>query len=745
VTETGGGVIWTNPALPPPWDPPAGEQWVWDAALGRWVAKVSPTQLDADPIKDPNPPPPPPPPPDGGGAGGDGGDGSGAGGDGGDGSGASGDSGKQIDGGFTLGPGPGTGDGGSGGKGLGRVVAGGLAGAIAIGVGAYGFTRGGSSTTGGGSSNNAAAGDAATTPRNNKVVIWNKWGRSKPDTTLINELMVHFHNEHYEVTYYNDPTEGGADNGTATLDTFAKAASEASIVIFDSHGFDPAVANVEVIGCGEKAIYRVPGDLPPSSATPLPSSAPQPSSCTIQPFVHEDVPNLVVEWYPDTPQGIAQRDNRYSYLLTHGWDESELTASGWRAPNSGKAFSTDGQDASLRAVLMLTAKGVAHVFAGKKLSIIGGITCHSLVFSPFTNADNYFGYKLPVYPAQSQSDFERLFNLLTGHGGVPKRDTQTAYDSGGYSSDFQLSGTQKIVLSPAVQSVTPPDGTLLRSGRATPGEVDFDAKMGASHADGIVKVSGCGATIDSAKWDTTDSKLTFQLRIPSNPPPGNATLTIGNTDARASPDGFANELDGNQDPAGASSGLEPNRDNYMWTVSCSSEPTPPTAPSTTAVAGLCNPGDVMLSVHIYGRAEIGMSYRDSTSSEDQTSWPAGNAPFPNLHPPYSQPWLRYGCFLKGTTMHLTFANDREPWTEFSRTTGQECQLDRHLAKGASYQPDVWSAPLSCTFQLQVNTEINAYWAEVTGGGNGGPAFTIFDFAEYPACISGQDPNYCPRL
>jgi len=176
-------------------------------------------------------------------------------------------------------------------------------------------------------------------------------------------------------------------------------------------------------------------------------------------------------------------------------------------------------------------------------------------------------------------------------------------------------------------------------------------------------------------------------------------------------------------------------------------PTPSRSPSastrqTTAASfpesGACNPGDVKLAIHLYGRADVQMTYRDATSAEDQTGWPAGNAPFPNSFPKFPAPWLRYGCFHRGATVHLTFNNADEPWLAFSRTEGGGCNVSRPLTKGRTYTPAEWSAPLSCNIGLQVDTEMNAYWAE--------PAFIngpLTAFAEFPACLPNGSPGYCP--
>lgn len=171
--------------------------------------------------------------------------------------------------------------------------------------------------------------------------------------------------------------------------------------------------------------------------------------------------------------------------------------------------------------------------------------------------------------------------------------------------------------------------------------------------------------------------------------------------------------------------------------------TPALAPTPTTgsfpASGSCNPGDVKLTVHLYGHIDIAMTYHDDATSSDQTSWPAGNAPFPNSFPAYPAPWLRYGCFHAGTTVRLTFNNADEPWTAYSRTTGGGCELSRPLTKGRSYTPAELSAPLGCDIGLQhVDVDVSAYWANADFAGA-----TLTDYAEFPACLPTTTPGYCP--
>lgn len=187
--------------------------------------------------------------------------------------------------------------------------------------------------------------------------------------------------------------------------------------------------------------------------------------------------------------------------------------------------------------------------------------------------------------------------------------------------------------------------------------------------------------------------------------------------------------------------------NSFGGAGATSRPTPSGSPALTAApttaasfpeSGTCNPGDVKLTVHLFGRTDIAMTYQVGGASGDQTSWPAGNAPFPNSFPAFPAPWLRYGCFPRLATVHLTFKNADEPWTALSRVTGGVCGLSRPLTKGRTYSPAELSAPLSCDVGLQVDTELNAYWAE--------PSFVnsaLADFAEFPACLPGGTPGYCP--
>jgi hypothetical protein len=181
----------------------------------------------------------------------------------------------------------------------------------------------------------------------------------------------------------------------------------------------------------------------------------------------------------------------------------------------------------------------------------------------------------------------------------------------------------------------------------------------------------------------------------------------------------------------------PRRATSTSTGPTASSVTSPATSASPVTAGSCNPGDVRLTVHLYGHIDIGMTYDDS-SGAGQTSWPAGNAPFPNSFPHYPAPWLRYGCFHPGTTVHLTFHNADEPWLQYSRTATGECNRTTGPLK-VGQTADQLSAPATCNVGLQnADVELTAYWAE--------PSFVngvLTAFAEYPACLPGGTPGYCP--
>src|SRR5581483_9909686 len=130
------------------------------------------------------------------------------------------------------------------------------------------------------------------------------------------------------------------------------------------------------------------------------------------------------------------------------------------------------------------------------------------------DAVNLFGYSLPSYPDQTQRDSSNLFNSLTGHDGVQFRPTTAAFEHAAHSADFQLSGEQPVVLSPAVDTVSPPEGARVAGSTSTRGEVAFDAKMDTANPSSVLSVTGCAATIEQPKWDTEGSRLTFMLRLP---------------------------------------------------------------------------------------------------------------------------------------------------------------------------------------------------------------------------------------
>ena len=580
------------------------------------------------------------------------------------------------------------------------VAIGGVAAAVAVGSGGGGSSGGKGITRGpgteapaptsddggaGGGAGGGGGGGNATpqVPHNHIANIYNVFGANPAEASTLAGIAQDLQSEGYDVTTYADTNEGANSgaHGGATLANFVGMARRASVIVLNTHGSDFANNNQACPTAGNKGLYFC-------RPVQEPSGAPAPSPRVIAPQAL--VPVMQVEWY-HTWAGERSALARY---VAQGYDRSWLfdpssprggpmfadTLTRWHQGEKGLAFVAEGPAQYYKIVrpwLGITATGIAHFFKGREIDLFDNLACHSLPFAPQFDTRSYFGHAKTSCSGLTQQDDPTLFDRLIGKAGVPARTTTGAMALGGFEDQyFRLSAdSEPVVLSPAVESVDPPDTSRVAAGKTTTVTVKFDAVMDAGNADKVVTVNGCGATISNPEWSGKDT-LTLDLAVPKKPPNTTATFTVHHEEAIAPGEGDNQILDGNTNPSGES-GLAPNVDDFTWKVSCDSFSVPP-PPTTTAPPGRCNPGDVELRVHLYGHVDIEMSYTDSTSSAKQTSWPAGNAPFPNSFPKYPAPYLRYGCFLKDTHVHLTFRNSDEPWLLLDRTIGPGCNRSKAL-------------------------------------------------------------------
>ena len=226
--------------------------------------------------------------------------------------------------------------------------------------------------------------------------------------------------------------------------------------------------------------------------------------------------------------------------------------------------------------LWLNPTGIRRFFAGKGVNLVANMACHAFFLAPAFQATAYFGKVSEHSCFSDAADYGQVFSRMAGHSGVPARTTVGAFGLGGFAGgvfnhrrvqDLRLVGSRPVVLSPAVTDTRPVDGSFVAPGTIT-GSVSFDAAMNAAESAGVVTVSGCGASISKERWSADRQTLDFDLKLPSNPPPGTLTLTVHHEKALGDPGKYPNDhLDGNQNPS-PDTGVEPNRTDCKWTASC---------------------------------------------------------------------------------------------------------------------------------------------------------------------------------
>ncbi len=442
------------------------------------------------------------------------------------------------------------------------------------------------SPQGGGSSSGSNSGaSGAKVPHNNVVNIYNLFGLDPSDRTLLDDLTAKLKTEGYEVTQFKDVTEGAGSQGGATFENFKSMAKNASVIIFNGHGFDQS-GNFQTCTTG-KAISRCGTFIDPAASIPptTSSNTAAPTSTTAKPAESALPPGLQLEWYPTW----AAEQRAYKQYIAQGIDASWLvdpygggnvawapTQVSWR-PGDGSRPKADGTPSNAgigaRPWIGISAAGIAHYFSGSQIELVDVLACQSIGLASSFGSTTYFGHASTGCANFEAVDEPKLFDRLLGKSGVPARATTAAFALNGFQDRyFQISSNSNpVVLSPAVESITPPDGSQLLPNTNTPATVQFDAEMDASNADGVVTLEGCGATIKNPKWNG-ETKLGFDIAIPKNPTGSTITVTVHQSRAKASPaDSPNHSLDGNADPQGAS-GEAPNRDDYTYQLSCA----PPT-------------------------------------------------------------------------------------------------------------------------------------------------------------------------
>jgi hypothetical protein len=482
------------------------------------------------------------------------------------------------------------------------------------------------------------SGDQPIVPHNDKADLYVTFPPSAPafrhELLLMQSLQTVLKSEGYMTTLYYNTKEGTANDGTATAQNFISMA-KASVIVFNTHGFNyylPHKCKNE-----SKGLFRiVTGHEPAPTATTA-----EPITCPVYNGGPSTPAAILLQWYPGT---ITEALARYAQFIKGGYSPNYFFLGDTRDDYGRDAYG-----------LAITEAGIAHYFGQSQIDLIDALACHSLTFAPDFNAVSFYGY-IPVSCGKdSLVDTRLLWSRLIGEEGVDARTTTEAETLGGFREDLLLAdGSGPVVLSPAVTGISPSSGSGL-VGSSTPGTVTFDAKMDTSDPENVVSASGCGASITDAQWDDDGTALDFDITTPANQASsGSVTLTVHNAVAQGAPGGSDNDkLDGNQNQG--KSGLEPNRNDYTWKVSCGSSGFHLSGNVTTTLSldstATCNndftPRDVMLFMtptgHPYTPPQEDSGLDISVAQSGTTTFPTSSGAaslgyFPNGSVPDAYGW-----------------------------------------------------------------------------------------------------------
>lgn len=419
--------------------------------------------------------------------------------------------------------------------------------------------------SGGGTCNQPSGGsDVASVPANDQAAIFDNFGQNLDDTNLLNEIDQTLSDEGYKLDRFLNPSEGHTGAGSATLDNFVGMAKDC-VIVFDTHGFAPSLTtteNTEKTAHGAKSIVTKGNQVYVQVGSTLIQLAGTQSEA------------LLVEWLPTRQQA----DQRYIDYVSSGRYTNQQIAETCNSYTISETAPCEWWG------IVLTSQGIHDFFGHAHVALIDAIACDSLSFQNYFQASAYFGYDHVCFSDRNNheatDDSRNLFDALAGRRGIDKRTTDGASTIVNGNNFTLAPGSDSIVLSPAVESIDPPDGSVLKPGQVTHVKVKFDAQLdtaGHTPKDAFDLDTNCGES-KNEDW-TDDSTLEFDIDVPAHPPGTKTQLTLASNEIVGNA-GFDNPLDGNQKPAGTD-GEAPNGDAYIVHYTCE-------APGNLHVEGTIN-------------------------------------------------------------------------------------------------------------------------------------------------------------
>jgi hypothetical protein len=237
---------------------------------------------------------------------------------------------------------------------------------------------------------------------------------------------------------------------------------------------------------------------------------------------------------------------------------------------------THGADLVRYYAICITAEAIkTHITKGPTILAVAACLAFGLR-DDFTAVREYFGYDQEQCASRMKEDSELLWGRMSGvKDDGTHRQAGEAYGAGSFNPGFKYqhkAGEPETVLAPGVIKTEPTMEQNVKVGSTLNSLVTFDALMDTGKdASTVITISGlvktekaCGS-ITNTRWKSgNELSFTFQANAI-----GNAGLEVVALQALADPKyGYANKLDGNQDPPRKLNRVAPNGDNYRWLVSC---------------------------------------------------------------------------------------------------------------------------------------------------------------------------------
>ncbi len=249
---------------------------------------------------------------------------------------------------------------------------------------------------------------------------------------------------------------------------------------------------------------------------------------------------IAIESFPETPEGMTERDSRFDDYITSGINSSYIS----------KASTENSY------CICLSSSGINHWCSNLDNSIVYAKGCHTSGLNSNWNSLVALGYDETISGLAGVDDFFKRMDGTKDRGPLNTRRSVNEAHAG--IDHLVATGNDNVVLSPIVLNHEPKNKKLVEEGQV--GFVEFDCEMDTSKpANIVVSITGTVGQLSNISW-VNNHRIEFTV---SN------LVEFSNVDFKVNASNAISEhnsskLDGNNNP-NQKNGVGPNGDFYNWT------------------------------------------------------------------------------------------------------------------------------------------------------------------------------------